>query len=55
MKNKILALITLLAFIVLFLSIIAMDSVNITIPATGMLVSLAWIWLFAKANAPTEE
>jgi hypothetical protein len=50
MKNKILKGITIVAWILLMIFIIAADSQNIWIPMIGMLICGAWLSLFYFLN-----
>lgn len=51
MKDKILKFITIVAWIVLIISMMSMDSQNITIPVICAIISISWILLIAIANS----
>lgn len=51
MKDKILKSITAIAWITLTISMMSMDSQNITIPVICAIISILWILLIAIANS----
>ena len=51
MKNKILKGTSYVMFLMMLLSMAAMDSKDLTLPIIGLCVSVSWLFAFAYANS----